>query len=53
MLKGRIVRSDPARVEVACQRQRKRFAGLTNGVMTNADVSVAELRYFVEAYEVE
>ena len=48
---GRIVRCDPARVGAAHQRQRERFAGLTNGVMTNADVSVDELRYFFESDE--
>ena len=48
---GRIVRCDAARVETARQRQRERFAGLTNGVMTNADVSVDELSYFFESDE--
>ncbi len=38
-----------ARVEVARQRQRERFAGLDNGVMTNADMRVAEVRQFCES----
>jgi hypothetical protein len=37
-----------ARVEGARQRQRARFAGLNNGVMTNADMRVAEVRQFCE-----
>jgi magnesium chelatase family protein len=37
-----------ARVEGARQRQRERFAGLDNGVMTNADMRVAEVRQFCE-----
>jgi magnesium chelatase family protein len=37
-----------ARVEKARQRQRARFAGLDNGVMTNADMRVAEVRQFCE-----
>ena len=37
-----------ARVEKARQRQRERFAGLDNGVMTNADMRVAEVRQFCE-----
>ncbi len=37
-----------ARVEAARQRQRERFAGLNNGVMTNADMRVAEVRQFCE-----
>jgi len=37
-----------ARVEEARQRQRARFAGLNNGVMTNADMRVAEVRQFCE-----
>ena len=40
-----------ARVEVARQRQRARFAGLNNGVMTNADMRVAEVRQFCELDE--
>ena len=35
-----------ARVEKARQMQRERFAGLDNGVMTNADMRVAEVRQF-------
>jgi len=37
-----------ARVEQARQRQRERFAELKNGVMTNADMRVAEVRQFCE-----
>jgi len=37
-----------ARVEQARQYQRERFAGLNNGVMTNADMRVAEVRQFCE-----
>ena len=37
-----------ARVEAARQRQRARFAGLNNGVMTNADMGVAEVHQFCE-----
>ncbi len=37
-----------ARVEAARQRQRERFASLNNGVMTNADIRVAEVRQFCE-----
>ena len=37
-----------ARVEKARQRQRERFASLDNGVMTNADMRVAEVRQFCE-----
>ncbi len=37
-----------ARVEAARQRQRERFADLDNGVMTNADMRVAEVRQFCE-----
>ena len=37
-----------ARVEAARQKQRERFAGLKNGVMTNADMRVAEVRQFCE-----
>ena len=37
-----------ARVEAARQIQRERFAGLNNGVMTNADMHVAEVRQFCE-----
>ena len=37
-----------ARVEQARQRQRERFAGLDNGVMTNADMRIAEVRQFCE-----
>jgi magnesium chelatase family protein len=37
-----------ARVEGARQIQRERFAGLNNGVMTNADMRVAEVRQFCE-----
>ena len=40
-----------ARVEQARQRQRARFAGLDNGVMTNADMRVAEVRQFCELNE--
>ena len=36
------------RVEQARQRQRERFTGLENGVMTNADMRVAEVRQFCE-----
>ena len=39
------------RVEQARQRQRARFAGLNNGVMTNADMRVAEVRQFCELDE--
>ena len=37
-----------ARVEQARQRQRARFTDLNNGVMTNADMRVAEVRQFCE-----
>ncbi len=37
-----------ARVEKARQKQRERFNGLNNGVMTNADMRVAEVRQFCE-----
>ena len=37
-----------ARVEKARQKQRERFNGLDNGVMTNADMRVAEIRQFCE-----
>ncbi len=37
-----------ARVEKARQKQRERFSGLNNGVMTNADMRVAEVRQFCE-----
>ena len=37
-----------ARVEVARQKQRERFTELKNGVMTNADMRVAEIRQFCE-----
>ena len=37
-----------ARVEAARQKQRERFNGLNNGVMTNADMRVAEVRQFCE-----
>jgi len=37
-----------ARVEAARQRQRERFAGLSNGVMMNADMRVAEVRQICE-----
>ena len=40
-----------ARVEAARQHQRERFAGLDNGVMTNADMRVAEVRQFCELDE--
>ena len=40
-----------ARVEAARQKQRERFAGLNNGVMTNADMRVAEVRQFCELDE--
>ena len=36
------------RVEKARQIQRERFADLNNGVMTNADMRVAEVRQFCE-----
>jgi len=39
------------RVEAARQCQRERFAGLDNGVMTNADMRVAEVRQFCELDE--
>ena len=39
------------RVEVARQNQRARFADLKNGVMTNADMRVAEVRQFCELDE--
>ena len=39
------------RVEKAREKQRKRFAGLENGVMTNADMRVAEVRQFCELDE--
>ncbi len=41
-----------ARVEGARQIQRERFAELENGVMTNADMRVAEVRQFCELDEV-
>ena len=41
-----------ARVEVARQKQRACFADLNNGVMTNADMRVAEVRQFCELDEV-
>ena len=37
-----------ARVEAAREMQRQRFNGLNNGVMTNADMRVAEVRQFCE-----
>ena len=37
-----------ARVEAAREMQRQRFIGLNNGVMTNADMRVAEVRQFCE-----
>ena len=37
-----------ARVEKARQKQRERFSGLNNGVMTNTDMRVAEVRQFCE-----
>jgi magnesium chelatase family protein len=37
-----------ARVKQARQRQRARFADLNNGVMTNTDMRVAEVRQFCE-----
>jgi len=37
-----------ARVEAAREMQRQRFNGLENGVMTNADMGVAEVRQFCE-----
>ena len=37
-----------ARVEAAREMQRQRFSGLENGVMTNADMRVAEVRQFCE-----
>ncbi len=40
-----------ARVEAARQRQRERFAAFNNGVMTNADMRVAEVRQFCELDE--
>ena len=40
-----------ARVEAARQKQRERFAELKNGVMTNADMRVAEVRQFCELDE--
>ena len=40
-----------ARVEQARQRQRERFAGLNNGVMTNTDMRVAEVHQFCELDE--
>jgi len=39
------------RVEATHQRQRARFAGLNKGVMTNADIRVAEVRQFCELDE--
>ena len=36
------------RVEAARETQRQRFSGLKNGVMTNADMRVAEVRQFCE-----
>ncbi len=36
------------RIEAARQRQRERFADLNNGVMTNTDMRVAEVRQFCE-----
>ncbi len=38
-------------MEGARQRQRTRFADLNNGVMTNADMRVAEVRQFCELDE--
>ena len=40
-----------ARVEKARQKQRERFVELKNGVMTNADMRVAEVRQFCELDE--
>jgi len=40
-----------SRVEAARQKQRARFAGLDNGVMTNANMHVAEVRQFCELDE--
>ena len=40
-----------ARVETAREMQRQRFSGLENGVMTNADMRVAEVRQFCELDE--
>jgi magnesium chelatase family protein len=40
-----------ARVEAAREMQRQRFNGLENGVMTNADMRVAEVRQFCELDE--
>ena len=40
-------------MEAASQRQRKRFADLENGVMTNADMRVAEVRQFCELDELK
>jgi magnesium chelatase family protein len=40
-----------ARVEAARQRQCERFADLNNGMMTNADMRVAEVRQFCELDE--
>ena len=37
-----------ARVKVARSRQRERFADINNGVITNADMRVAEVRQFCE-----
>jgi magnesium chelatase family protein len=39
------------RVEAAREMQRQRFSGLENGVMTNADMRVAEVRQFCELDE--
>ena len=36
------------RVEAAREKQRQRFNGLENGVMTNTDMRVAEVRQFCE-----
>ncbi len=40
-----------ARVEAVREMQRQRFSGLENGVMTNADMRVAEVRQFCELDE--
>jgi magnesium chelatase family protein len=37
-----------AQAEQARQRQRERFAGLNNWVMTNADIRIAEVRQFCD-----
>ena len=46
--RGEVSDNTRARVEQARHRQREQFADLDNGVMTNADMRVAEVRQFCE-----